>query len=194
MQVRQLLLRLFQGIRPLLQLLTDAHSKRSGQLANLYEDRDGARQEELASMSGATVFSTFYDSLKSIREYHRKFPSEPATESAETLLLAEVLESAPDEGFTGEEAERIGLADRLCEEGQAREDAMNYIRMLAETAAPQSIKMIKAQVYRHLNMELEDAMNESNEWMAASLEQDDFKEGVNSFVERRPPNFKRVTE
>lgn len=96
--------------------------------------------------------------------------------------------------FTGEEAERIGLADRLCEEGQAREDAMNYIRMLAETAAPQSIKMIKAQVYRHLNMELEDAMNETNEWMAASLEQDDFKEGVNSFVERRPPNFKRVTE
>ena len=95
--------------------------------------------------------------------------------------------------FMGEEAERIGLADRLCDQGQAKEEASNYIKMLAETAAPESIKTIKAQVYRHMNMNLADAMRETNEWMAASLKQDDFKEGVNSFVERRPPNFKRVT-
>jgi len=66
--------------------------------------------------------------------------------------------------------------------------------MLAETAAPESIKIVKAQVYRHLNMNLEDAMRETNEWMAESLRQDDFKEGVNSFVEKRAPNFKRVTD
>ncbi len=96
--------------------------------------------------------------------------------------------------FTGEEAERIGLADRLCEQGESLEQASAYIRMLAETAAPESIKMVKAQVYRHLNMELEDAMRESNRWMAESLKRDEFKEGVNSFVERRPPNFKRVSE
>lgn len=96
--------------------------------------------------------------------------------------------------FTGDEAERLGLADRLCEEGESRGQAEDYIKMLAETAAPQSIKTIKAQVYRHLNMELGDAMRESNEWMAASLNADDFKEGVNSFVERRAPNFKRVTD
>lgn len=96
--------------------------------------------------------------------------------------------------FTGEEAERLGLADRLCDEGTSREQAADYIRMLAETAAPQSIRTIKAQVYRHLNMELGDAMRETNEWMADSLEQDDFKEGVASFVERRPPKFKRVKE
>ena len=61
-----------------------------------YDDGDGARKEEIASMSGSTVFSSFYDQLKSVREYHRKFPGEPSTESAETTLLAAVLETAPE--------------------------------------------------------------------------------------------------
>ena len=94
--------------------------------------------------------------------------------------------------FLGDEAYRLGLADRLCETGQAASEAADYIRMLAQTAAPESLKTMKAQVYRHLNMELAESMRESNEWMAQSLKQDDFKEGVNSFVERRPPAFKRV--
>ena len=96
--------------------------------------------------------------------------------------------------FTGKEAERLGFADRLCDEGTSKEQAIDYIKMLAETAAPQSIKLIKAQVYRHMNMSLGDSMRESNEWMAESLKRDDFKEGVASFVEKRSPNFKRVTE
>ncbi len=96
--------------------------------------------------------------------------------------------------FLGDEAERLGLADRLCDEGKSLEEAGDYIRMLAEAAAPESIKTIKAQVYRHMNMSLGDAMRESNTWMAQSLERDDFKEGVNSFVERRPPKFKRVVD
>jgi enoyl-CoA hydratase/carnithine racemase len=96
--------------------------------------------------------------------------------------------------FMGEEAERLGLADRLCEQGESLTEATNYIKMLSETASPQSIRTIKAQVYRHMNMSLGDSMRESNEWMAHSLKQEDFKEGVNSFVERRRPNFKRVTD
>jgi enoyl-CoA hydratase/carnithine racemase len=51
---------------------------------------------------------------------------------------------------------------------------------------------MKAQVYRHLNMELGEAMVESNQWMDESLKSEDFKEGVNSFIERRKPNFKRL--
>ncbi len=96
--------------------------------------------------------------------------------------------------FTGEEAQQIGLADRLCETGEAKQQAIDYIKMLAATAAPESIKVVKAQVYRHLNMQLEEAMNETNEWMAASLKREDFKEGVDSYVEGRPPNFKRLSD
>ena len=94
--------------------------------------------------------------------------------------------------FDGEEAAELGLADRLCDTGESLNEAKAYIEMLAATAAPEAIKLVKAQVYRHLNMELGDAMRESNKWMAGSLERGDFKEGVQSYVERRPPNFKRV--
>lgn len=85
--------------------MLDAHQARSGQLAKLYEDKDRARKDELDGMSGENVFTSFYDELRTIREYHRRFPGEPLAEAYETTLLAEVLESAPDEGFTGEEAE-----------------------------------------------------------------------------------------
>ena len=94
--------------------------------------------------------------------------------------------------FTGEEARELGLADRLLEEGKSVQAAVDYIKYLAEVVSPTSIKVIKAQVYRHLNMELRDAMLETNEWMAESLVREDFKEGVSSFMEKRPPDFKRV--
>jgi enoyl-CoA hydratase/carnithine racemase len=36
-------------------------------------------------------------------------------------------------------------------------------------------------------------MSESTVWMDESLARSDFKEGVASFVERRPPNFEKIT-
>ena len=94
--------------------------------------------------------------------------------------------------FTGEEAYELGVIERLVEQGESVQAAMDYIKELAAMASPTSFKIIKAQVYRHLNMELGAAMQESNAWMAESLERDDFKEGVRSFIEKRPPQFKRI--
>ena len=91
-----------------------------------------------------------------------------------------------------EEAYRIGYANRLCEAGECVSDAKRYLKEIAGTSAPISIMMMKKQVYRHLNQELGDAMNESNRWMSESLAREDFKEGVSSFVEKRPPDFKRI--
>ena len=91
-----------------------------------------------------------------------------------------------------EEAHRIGYANRLCEAGQSVIEAQNYIRELAGTSAPISIMMMKKQVYRHLNQELGNAMSESTTWMVESVAREDFKEGVASFVEKRPPKFQKI--
>jgi len=47
----------------------------SGQkLLESYDDADGLRKNELEDISGEGVINTFYQRLKSLREYHRKFP------------------------------------------------------------------------------------------------------------------------
>ena len=89
----------------------------------------------------------------------------------------------------GEEAYRLGLADRLCEDGESVADAKAYIGELAASAAPMSLMMMKRQVYKHLNAELGPAMAQTNQWMDESLERSDFGEGVKSFMEKRAPNF-----
>lgn len=91
--------------------------------------------------------------------------------------------------FDGEEAGRIGLATHVSEPGEVVTDAVNYLKGIAANAAPNSLMMMKRQVYKHLNAELRGAMDESNTWMDESLARGDFKEGVASFVERRAPNF-----
>ena len=94
--------------------------------------------------------------------------------------------------FDGEEGARLGLVNRVCEPGECVNDAVEYLREIGRSAAPNSLMMMKRQIYRHLNVELHPAMVESNNWMDESLARGDFKEGVDSFVQRRAPNFARV--
>lgn len=94
--------------------------------------------------------------------------------------------------FLADEAYELGVVERVVDTGEALNAAVTYIRELAAVASPTSFKVIKAQVYRHLNMELGEAMRESNALMAESLVREDFKEGVRSFIEKRPPKFKRI--
>jgi enoyl-CoA hydratase/carnithine racemase len=96
--------------------------------------------------------------------------------------------------FEGEEALQLGIANRLCETGQSVEDAKEFIRGLAKTASPRSLMEMKQMVYRHLNMELGPAIEETQRRQDASLKREDFTEGVRSFVEKRDPNFGRIGE
>jgi enoyl-CoA hydratase/carnithine racemase len=80
----------------------------------------------------------------------------------------------------------------LCEPGTTLELAQAYLRELAATTSPTSLMVMKRQVYRHLMQPLGPAMAETELLMDESLEREDFREGVSSFLERRPPAFARL--
>ena len=59
-------------------ILLDRYSDISDKLLNVYEDKDGLRKEEINSIAGPNEFAEFYGRLRSIKEYHRKYPNEVA--------------------------------------------------------------------------------------------------------------------
>jgi enoyl-CoA hydratase/carnithine racemase len=89
----------------------------------------------------------------------------------------------------GAEAAEMGLVNRAVPDGQALEEAVAYARALAAECSPASMAHMKAQVYGDYERTLEDSLDEANRLMGLSFTHPDFAEGVNSFVERRPPCF-----
>ncbi len=95
--------------------------------------------------------------------------------------------------ITATEAQSIGLVDRIFPANELLSSTRGYIEELARSSSPTSIMVMKRQVYLHLMRPLHEAMAETNQLMADSLTRDDFREGVASFVERRPPAFPRIS-
>jgi enoyl-CoA hydratase/carnithine racemase len=96
--------------------------------------------------------------------------------------------------LVAEEAERLGVIDRLSEEGEAAADAHSYAGELASLSSPASMAAIKHQVYADLEQGLAESTADALIQMERSFERPDFREGVESFVERRPPRFPPLTE
>lgn len=94
--------------------------------------------------------------------------------------------------FDAAEGERLGLVNRVVEAERLLPEARAYIEDLAAHASPTSLMVMKQQVYRHLLLPYRDAMAETQKLMDESLSRPDFKEGVASFLERRPPKFSRI--
>ncbi len=92
--------------------------------------------------------------------------------------------------FQAEEAQELGLVNRVVAPDELLAAATAYARDLAENCPPGAMSVIKGQVYRHLQTDLETAVGESLKLMEESLVTDDFREGVAAYIEQRPPRFK----
>ncbi len=88
-----------------------------------------------------------------------------------------------------EEALTIGLVNRVVAPEDLLAETMAYAQDLAVNCSPASMAIMKQQVYTQPQMSVDDALAESNSMMVASLRRSDFKEGVASFLEKRPPAF-----
>ncbi len=91
--------------------------------------------------------------------------------------------------FLAEEAERLGVVNRALDREELLDHALAYARDLAANCSPASMAAMKAQVHRDLHRGLDEAVEDANRLMAESFGRPDFSEGVQSFVERRPPRF-----
>jgi enoyl-CoA hydratase/carnithine racemase len=91
--------------------------------------------------------------------------------------------------FLSDEAAAIGLVHRLFPQADVLAEARDYAADLAVNCSPTSWLNMKEQlrlaVHQTFNQALDDAMTREH----AALSSRDFLEGVNSFVERRPPAF-----
>jgi enoyl-CoA hydratase/carnithine racemase len=91
--------------------------------------------------------------------------------------------------FSAQEALRIGLVNQVFPAVSFMDSVNAYAAELAESVSPRSTRVIKRQVYEAMFQSLGEALDTATEEMGASLQCEDFKEGVEHFVEKRKPAF-----
>lgn len=92
------------------------------------------------------------------------------------------------EAITAERAGEIGLARLLPAEGFG-EEVSRIAQELATWSSPRAMSVIKRQVYGDWSHPLGEAVVIADREQFKCLESDDLREGINSFLEKRKPNF-----
>ncbi len=94
--------------------------------------------------------------------------------------------------FDAAEAERLGVVNRVLPHDELLPFVRSYIEEMATMCSPASMAVMKREVYGHMMESLADAHDDSVRLMFESFKRPDFREGVTSFLEKRPPKFERV--
>ncbi len=91
----------------------------------------------------------------------------------------------------GEEAQRIGLVTRVCDDETTLSEAQAYASMLATGSSPRAMAAIRRQVWGDLSRDYTEANVLWFETMQRlnSPDNPDFAEGVGALVDKRAPRF-----
>lgn len=94
----------------------------------------------------------------------------------------------------GDEAARLGLVNASMPAELVVPHSRAYVEEIAATCSPASIAIMKQQVYEQLHRGLGSAERQAQALMLESFTRPDFREGVSSFLEKRPARFERLGE
>ena len=83
----------------------------------------------------------------------------------------------------------MGLVNRVVEPDSLIDEVRAYVTDVVDNVSPTSIAVMKQQVWQGVQTDMATSNQFADEAMAASLKAADFKEGVASFLEKRPPQF-----
>jgi enoyl-CoA hydratase/carnithine racemase len=87
------------------------------------------------------------------------------------------------------EAQRMGLANAVIPADALQGKVREYAHDLAANVSPRSMRVMKRQVYEGMFQTLAESFELSEREMLASLQCEDFKEGVAHFLAKRPAAF-----
>lgn len=95
--------------------------------------------------------------------------------------------------FSAEEAARLGLVKEVVPVDQLMDRALTYAEEMARNCAPNSLAVMKRQLYADPALTIGQTSAESESLMHESMRRPDFIEGITAFLEKRAPNFPPVT-
>jgi enoyl-CoA hydratase/carnithine racemase len=101
--------------------------------------------------------------------------------ACDLLFSGRVIEAA--------EAKAMGLVNAVVPHDDLLPHVYERAAELATLSSPRSIAVMKRLVYTHQFTDLATASAETDTEMVASFPSADFREGVSSFLEKRPPRF-----
>ena len=91
--------------------------------------------------------------------------------------------------FMSEEAERLGLVNRIVENDSLLDEAISYAKMMKNSVSPASLSTTKRQIYTDLHRDVGASVRESESLLNEMMKQKDYTEAVSAFTQKRNPNW-----
>ena len=96
--------------------------------------------------------------------------------------------------FMSDEAEQIGFVNQLYSPETLVAESQAYAKNLIETVSPESLRQTRWQVYQHLHGSVAASVDTSEQLLEAMMRDDDYREGVKAFLEKRKPQWPSLIE
>jgi enoyl-CoA hydratase/carnithine racemase len=91
--------------------------------------------------------------------------------------------------FLAEEALAMGLVNAVYPQAELMDEVYAYTRELIRTVSPASLAQTRWQIYRDLHRSVAESVRASEQLLDEMMRQEDYREGVAAFLEKRAPSW-----